>query len=98
MHTVLWEYHVSDEKAAAFETFYGAAGPWVGLFRTGDGFIETVLLRDVTTPGRYVTLDRWDTADAYTRFQNAHGAEYAQIDLAAAALTSVERRLGSFES
>jgi len=98
MYTVIWEYAVASENSASFETMYGPSGRWVELFRRSDGFIETVLLRDVSVPGRYVTLDRWDTAAAYARFRDDNREEYDRLDVDAASLTAGERRLGSFES
>lgn len=98
MYTVIWQYDVAPDRASEFEAFYGSAGPWVDLFRRADGFVETLLLRGVETPGRYITLDRWETAAAYARFQSDRRDEYATIDASATSLTSAERCLGSFES
>lgn len=107
MYTVVWQYDVTADNARAFEAFYGPAGRWVELFRASEGFIETLLLREVaapdadadtTAPRRYVTLDRWVSADAYARFQGDRRAEYEALDAAAGALTSAERRVGAFES
>ena len=98
MYTVIWEYDVPRENSAAFETMYGASGRWVALFRRAEGFIETALLRDVSVPGRYVTLDRWSSAAAYARFSDDNREEYDQLDADAASLTAAERRLGCFES
>lgn len=98
MYTIVWHYRVSAGRERDFEAYYGAAGPWVELFRRANGFRETSLLRDVERPDEYITIDRWNSADDYGRFQAEFRDEYARLDAAAERLTSSERHVGSFES
>ncbi len=42
----------------------------------GAGYIGTELLRDFDEPGRYLVIDRWESADAYNDFVAEHQAEY----------------------
>jgi heme-degrading monooxygenase HmoA len=94
MFVVVWEYEVRDGAAPAFEALYGPEGDWVALFREHAGFIGTELLRGAD--GRYMTLDRWTSADDYEAFLTAAKPRYAHIDARGDALTLTERRLGAF--
>ena len=98
MYTTVWEYHVAAGREQEFEQLYGDTGEWVKLFRTAPGFIRTLLWRDVADPTRYLTLDRWRSADDYAAFREASVTAYARIDTAGQDLTQAERHLGSFES
>lgn len=98
MFTTIWEYRPAAGRADDFEAFYGASGEWTNLFRQGRGFIETVLLQGVADRSVYVTFDRWDSPEAYARFRADFHDAYVRLDEAAAALTSSERYLGSFDS
>lgn len=96
MFTTIWEYEVPEARRAEFEVAYGPEGEWVGLFRGAPGFRETVLLRGVSSPLTYVTLDRWTSRGAYEEFRIVHAAAYAALDEAMAGLTLAERHLGTF--
>jgi heme-degrading monooxygenase HmoA len=93
---ILWEYSVPHENLAEFERHYDSSGTWVIFFRKAAAYHGTVLLRDPETPGRYMTLDHWDSLDAYQSFSAEHEAEYRRIDAMCATLTDSERRLGLF--
>lgn len=95
MHVVAWEYRVRDGREAEFEALYGPEGAWVALFRGHAGYLGTELLRD-TDGGRYLTLDRWASQEAYAAFLAAAGPRYAAIDARGDALTLEERRIGAW--
>jgi heme-degrading monooxygenase HmoA len=92
----IWEYDVRADAEAEFLRHYGPEGTWVRLFRRAAGHVETLLLRDADEPGRYVTVDRWESAAAYAAFRKRFAAEYAALDEACATLTTGEHALGSF--
>ena len=62
---LVFSYEVSD--AAEFERVYGPEGDWAEFFRGGRGYIGTELLRDVEHPGRYLVIDRWESARGLRR-------------------------------
>ena len=95
-YTYLWEFEVSPELAADFERHYGPTGTWARLFRRSPDYIETSLLRDNAVPGRYLTVDRWRSEDAYIAFKSAFATQYVQLDNECAQLTVAERCLGGF--
>ena len=91
---LVWEYRVPDAHVAEFERRYGPDGDWARLFRRGQGYLGTHLLRDPDEPGRYLTLDRWRRAQDWHAFKAAHAADYAALDATCDALTTSERSLG----
>ena len=97
MIAILWEYSVPREHAAEFERHYDSAGTWVIFFRRSAAYHGSTLLRDDEIPGRFMTLDFWDSFDAYQTFSAEHEAEYRRIDAMCATLTTSERRIGLFD-
>lgn len=94
----VWEFRVLPGCEAPFEAIYGPQGRWVQLFKLAGGFLGTELLRDATDPRRYLTIDRWVSAEAFARFREVHGAEYAALDALCEPLTETETRLGAWRS
>jgi heme-degrading monooxygenase HmoA len=77
---------------------YGPDGEWAEFFRSGRGYIGTELLRDVENPGRYLVIDRWETADAYNAFVAGHRDEYMRRADEHAFHFHQELRFGTFEN
>ena len=90
---VIWEYDVRPGMEGAFEALYGPDGAWAALFREHAGFVGTQLLRS-DRPGRYLTIDRWKSDDAYEAFLTGARERYAAIDAQGDAMTADERRIG----
>ena len=59
-------------------------------------YVGTLLLKDTTTSGRYVTVDRWRDVRAFLDFRSACSPQYAQLDQECGKLTVAEQRLGVF--
>jgi heme-degrading monooxygenase HmoA len=93
---IVFSYEVRD--AAAFEQAYGADGEWSRFFRQGRGYIGTELLRDVENDGRYLVVDRWESAEAYNTFAGAHREEYMRRVDDTRFYYDQELRFGTFES
>jgi len=96
-YTYLWEFIVKPEHVAEFQRHYGPDGSWVALFRQAPGYIGTLLLRDRTNPQRFITIDRWQSADAHNSFRSAFSREYAELDARCSHLTAQESALGVFD-
>jgi heme-degrading monooxygenase HmoA len=96
-YTYLWEFRVKPDQREEFQRLYGPHGPWVALFRQAPGYIETLLLRDRADPDRFITVDRWKSADAHRSFHSAFSREYADLDARCEHLTMRETSLGEFE-
>lgn len=95
-HVLIWEFIVPADRAAAFERAYRADGDWARLFAQGDGFLGTSLLRDAGQPGRFLTVDRWETAAHFAAFKASFGADYAALDTRLEGLAERETPLGVF--
>jgi heme-degrading monooxygenase HmoA len=98
LYIIIWEFQVKEGCEAQFEQLYGPAGAWVQLFRRGEGYLGTELLRDIAQPHRYLTLDRWVSAAAYETFQGRWPDEYQALDGQGETLTEQEAWVGSMIS
>jgi heme-degrading monooxygenase HmoA len=97
MFVALWEFEVKPGGEERFEKAYGPAGDWTRLFRSDSNYRETRLLRDPLRPAVYLTLDFWNSREAYEKFLADRRAEYKTLDDATEGLTINERRIGWYE-
>ena len=97
MFLALWEFEVKPGCEERFEKAYGPAGDWARLFRSDSNYRETRLLRDSLRTAIYLTLDFWNSREAYEQFMAAHKEEYKALDAGGEELTSKERRIGWYE-
>jgi heme-degrading monooxygenase HmoA len=97
MFVVLWEFEVKPGCENRFERVYGVNGEWAALFRSDAFYRETRLLRDASRALVYVTMDAWDSREAFDEFLRARKEEYKTLDAACEGLTAMERRIGAYE-
>lgn len=97
-HIILWSFEVAPAHRAAFARIYAADGDWARLFALGEGFLGTELLKEDGATGRYLTVDRWRTADDFAAFKAFHAEAYAALDARCEGLTASEMRIGGFIS
>jgi heme-degrading monooxygenase HmoA len=93
---LVFSYEVRD--AAQFEAVYGPDGDWARFFQDAGGYIGTELLRDVEAPGRYLVIDRWESAEAYNAFATANREEYMRRVDDTRFMYDQELRFGTFEN
>lgn len=96
MYVIIWEYQVSEEHESDFARVYSEQGEWSQLFQKSSGYIGTELLRDQTKNGRFVTIDRWQSKEAYDDFRLIWIKEYEGLDQKCSDWTENESALGSF--
>jgi len=96
MFVILWQFDIAEDKIAAFEAAYGPGGSWSTLFARSSEYLGTELLKDAYVPGRYVTVDRWRSEEAFRAFRAQHDPDYESIDRACDNLTATETRIGAF--
>jgi heme-degrading monooxygenase HmoA len=96
MIALVFSYEVRDPEG--FEQAYGAHGEWAQFFAQARGYIGTELLRDVEMPGRYLVVDRWESAEAYNAFANEHRDEYMRRVDDTRFHYEQELRFGTFET
>ena len=95
-YATLWEFTVAAAKQAEFEAHYGPDGTWARLFRRAPGYAGSELLRDRADPLRYLTIDRWESREAWQAFRRQHSAEYERLDREFEGLTTREAPLGEY--
>jgi len=91
-------FSYDSRDADAFERTYGPDGDWATFFATGPGYIGTELLRDVEITGRYLVIDRWESAEHYKAFATEHRDEYMRRVDDTRFLYDQELRFGTFEN
>lgn len=96
MFVILWQFDIAEDRIAGFEEDYGPSGSWSRLFSRSSAYHGTELLRDAYVPGRYVTIDRWDSEDAFRSFRALYDADYEALDRSCDAITAGEIRIGAF--
>ena len=94
---VLWEFRVSLDNCAKFETAYKGDGIWAQLFRRDAAYVRSILVRSDKHAGSYLTIDVWRGRESYLQFKQRFAADYAKIDKDCEALTDSERLIGVFE-
>jgi heme-degrading monooxygenase HmoA len=98
MYLILWRFRPLVSRQGEFERAYGPSGQWAQLFRRGDGYLGTELLRRSDDPGEYLAIDRWVSRAAYEAFRTRWSSEYRRLDRRLEELTEEETPLGAFEA
>jgi heme-degrading monooxygenase HmoA len=96
-HVRVWKFLPAPGREAEFATVYSGAGAWAQLFRQAGGFRDTALLAPVERGGPWLTLDRWDSLNAFERFQEDYGEAYRRLDSELMPLTVDESFIGAFD-
>ena len=94
-HHRLWQFRPPPGREPEFAAAYARDGPWAELFAQAPGFIGTRLLRG--SDGWWLTIDSWDNADAFARFQADQGDAYAKLDRELEGVAGEERFVGAFD-
>lgn len=97
MHVRIWKFRPPSGREAEFAAVYGPDGPWVRLFSQAAGYRGTSLLRPADTSGWWLTLDRWESPDAFERFQTELRDEYHALDVKLEGLAGEEVFVGAFD-
>ncbi len=98
VYVVLWRFRPRVGQESEFERAYSSSGEWAQLFRRGDGYLGTELLRRSDDSREYLTIDRWASRAAYEAFRARWSSEYQQLDHRLEELTEEETLLGAFEA
>jgi hypothetical protein len=97
LFVTLWEFEVKSGSEELFEATYGPEGLWVKLFRRHKRYLGTRLLRDVGVARVYVTIDTWESREAYREFLEKYAAEYEKLDRECETMTVREGSLGELD-
>ncbi len=96
MYVIIWEYQVRAERVAEFEEIYSPAGIWAKLFQKSKGYLGTELLAGERRAHRYLTIDRWRSAQDYESFLEEWKQDYEDLDAQCGGLTESETLLGTW--
>ena len=97
MINIFWQYTVKPEHTDEFRAVYGPEGDWATLFASDPAYHGTTLLQQCGEPRICLTIDRWESEQAFMRFKQACADAYARIDASCEAFTESETYLGSYE-
>lgn len=97
LFVALWEFEVKPGCEEKFEKVYGVEGAWARLFGQDAAYRGTRLVKDVERERVYLTLDFWETREAYERFKKENAAEYERIDREYEGMAVSEDRLGEYQ-
>jgi heme-degrading monooxygenase HmoA len=97
MIEVFFRYRVHPAQARSFEHAYGREGPWVRLFSKHPGYVRTRLFRHKDDPHIYLTIDVWESKEAYDEFRSEHADAYRRLDNQLVMLRLEELLLGYYE-
>src|SRR3989338_11073918 len=97
MFLVIWKYEISEIFRQDFEKLYGKNGKWVQLFQTGEGYLETQLIKDVSGSNKYVTIDKWLSQGQYEKFLVENKEQFEIIDVEGENFTKSETKIGWFK-
>lgn len=92
----LWEFEVKPGSEELFEKVYGPNGAWAALFVQDSQYRGTRLVKDAARERVYLTLDFWETREAYEKFKKKNAVEYERIDKECEGMTVREKKLGDF--
>jgi len=98
LFVALWEFEVKPGYEEKFEKVYGVDGAWAKLFSRDTEYRGTRLVKDVGRERVYLTLDFWETREAYEKFKKENAAGYDRIDRECEEMTAGEKRLGEFQT
>jgi heme-degrading monooxygenase HmoA len=97
LFVALWEFEVKLGCEEKFEKVYGADGAWAKLFLRDPQYRGTRLVKDVERERVYLTLDFWETRNAYEKFKKENAGEYGRIDRECEEMTAREKLVGEFQ-
>jgi heme-degrading monooxygenase HmoA len=92
-----WEFLAAPGKIPEFRRVYGADGDWVKLFRRAPGYIRSDLYQDQANSQRFMTVDHWESEDAWRAFREKFRHEYEDLDVICEQVTIKEREIGRFQ-
>jgi heme-degrading monooxygenase HmoA len=88
-----WRFRPAAGQQREFERAYGPDGDWAQLFRLGDGYLGTELVKATPDGDAYLTIDRWRSKADWLRFLELHGPAYHDLDRRLAPLCAEEEEI-----
>ena len=96
-HLRIWKFRPPPGREEEFALAYGGDGVWAALFGRARGYLGTTLYRPGEAGGWWLTVDRWNSADDFDAFGEAHGDAYRVLDAELEGVAGEEEFVGTFE-
>ena len=96
-HHRLWQFRPPAGGEKAFAEAYASGGPWAEVFGQAPGFIGTRLMRPPEGSDWWLTIDSWDSAEAFANFLENHREAYAALDRQLEGIAGEETFIGAFD-
>ena len=96
MIEVIREFDIKEESRSRFELAFGPGGAWSSLFARCPGFRGTTVLRDTQNPGRYLTIELWETEAQREQVLTENRTGYSELEAAFDEWTESRTKLGVF--
>lgn len=96
-HLRIWKFRPPAGREEEFARAYGADGVWAELFGKAQGYLGTTLYRPDQQGGSWMTIDRWDSLEAFEAFGHDFGEEYRTLDIELNSISGEEEFVGAFE-
>lgn len=93
MYRVIWEYKVKPKAISKFEVMYGSKGEWVKFFKASKAYQGSELLLDDESELIYITMDFWESEEAYNDFLKANKEKFEILNQKGKAFTKSEKRI-----
>jgi len=94
---IIWRFRAKPDKQNEFLQAYSWKGKWAKLFGRSSEYQGTLLLQDASDPLSYIVIDRWESTESYSRFQQLFAPDYEFLDRQCNELTDEETYLGMFK-
>ena len=95
-YVYIWEYKAKNNSIKEFEEFYNSQGTWVELFKLANGYIKTDFFKDKIEHNRFITVDYWESYEAYDQFRIDFDEKFQELDQKCAHYTLGEKKMGEF--
>ena len=93
MYVIVWKYQILADAEMDFRRAYGPDGDWARLFAKHEGFVGTELIT-AEEPRHYLTIDRWESEEAFIAYLDLDREEYRRLDQRFDAFTVSEELVG----
>ena len=95
MYLLVWRFQVIPERRNEFLRRYASTGEWSKFFARSAGWRGTELVALEGTTDIFLTIDRWDSIEAWDRFRAEFAAEYEALERTCEGLTLKEEQVGA---
>lgn len=89
MYLIVWKYEVLPDREKEFRAAYGPDGDWFRAFSDHEGYLGTELVGG-DEPNVYVTIDRWESIEAFHAYMVSDRDRYELLDRRFEILTVTE--------